>query len=148
MNVQNYYTAIVFGIGLLGFCQLTSSIEGTLLDVRTGEPIVFATVILYKNDRAVTAVASDLEGSYTFKELSSGVYELEVSHNGFQALRRKNIYISEGESKGVDLQLSRSLNPVDTLNENVTEIKKDKGKWLDRLGLIIDKVLDKKVTEK
>jgi len=145
MNVQNYYTAIIVSMSLLGLAQSYSSIEGTLLDVRTGEPIVFATVILYKNDRAVTAVASDLEGSYTFKELSSGVYELEVSHNGFQALRRKNIYIGEGETKGVDLQLSRSLIAVDTLNDNVTGIKKDKGKWLDRLGLIIDKVLDKDV---
>lgn len=147
MNVQNYYTAIVIGLGFLGFGQSSASLEGSLSDVRTGEPILFATVILYKNDRAVTAAATDVEGYYTFEELASGVYELEVSHKGYQSLRRKNVYIGEGEAKEVDLQLSCTLKVTETVTGTDTETTKSKGKWLDRLGLIIDKVIDKKLAQ-
>lgn len=144
MYVQSYYSTVLFSLGLICFSTTTSSIEGTLSNVVTGEPIVFATIVLYKNDRAVTAVATDLDGNYLFKELASGVYELKVVQKGYEPLTRKNVYISDGESKKVYLQLAS----VDSIPKKTPPPQvKEKGRLFKKLGVLLDKLVDRKLDQ-
>ena len=146
MNVQNVSTVISFTLGLLTYISTTSSIEGALSDASTGKPIGFATVILYKNDRPIKAVASDIDGYFMFEELPSDVYELVVNQPGYQSLIRKNVYVGEAEAKEIDLQLSSSDGDHQTALTNIKQ-ENPKGKLLKKIGRLLEKFIDKKIDD-
>lgn len=83
-----------------------TTLEGKISDAASGEPILFGTVALYKNDVLVTGTETDLDGNYFFSDMDPGNYDLEVSYVGYQTQRLAGISINAGRTNRVDMQLS------------------------------------------
>jgi len=83
-----------------------TTLEGTLTDAVSGEPILFGTVALYKNDVLVTGTETDLDGNYFFSDMDPGTYDLEASYVGYQSQRLAGITVSAGKTNRVNMQLS------------------------------------------
>ncbi len=88
---MQYISTIVFClISIFTFAQ-SSTISGTLMDV-TGEPVIYANVVLYDqtSDKLVKVETTDLEGAFIFTGIPPLTYKLVATYVG-----QKDIIISD-----------------------------------------------------
>lgn len=71
---------LTFSVGTFAQTRL----EGKVTDANTGEPIVFATVVLYQNGVLKMGTETDFDGYYAITELAFGEYEIEVATTGYK----------------------------------------------------------------
>jgi len=84
---------------------LYGSITGTVTD-QQGAPIPGATVTAANTGTGLNVNAvTDANGSYTFRNLPPGVYDLSASLEGFRALNQTGLRVSAGNPVRVDLKL-------------------------------------------
>lgn len=74
-----------------------TSIQGVVLDAASGTPLPFANVLLWKNERFVQGMEADWDGSFEFKHLEAGTYELEFRLVGYTPNWVKNIWLPFGK---------------------------------------------------
>ncbi len=94
-------------ISAISFGQTT--IEGKVTDQATGDPILFGSVALYKNDVLLTGTESDLEGNYIFAGLDPGTYDIEVSYVGYQPQKVVGVIAKAGQINKVDITISEGV---------------------------------------
>jgi len=92
---------------VLGMSQ--TSLQGTVSDEETKEPILFCNVVLYKNDVLIKGAETDLDGNYSFYNIDPGTYDLEVSYVGFNPQRVRGIVVFAGKTNKVDIELTQGL---------------------------------------
>lgn len=111
--------AIMFGISIpRAAAQLTmGTVSGTVRDAQAAA-IPGATVIFTSETRGtkLPAVMSETSGDFVIPNVSPDTYTLEISHQGFKALRRSGIAVSAGDRVGLG---SLTLE-VGTATESVT----------------------------
>ena len=96
---------------------LYGAIIGTVAD-SSGAAVPGATVVATNPETGLKREAvSDTEGSYTFRNLPPGTYDLSISFQGFRELRQTGIRVSPGNPLRVDLKLE-----VGSLTEAVTVV--------------------------
>jgi len=76
-------------------------IKGHVADSRTGEPLAGATVHIRNGSLSLTAMV-ELDGSFTFKRLPKGVYEMDVRFVGYSVSEGMKVTVSEDESITVE----------------------------------------------
>jgi len=96
---------------LFALCSLTlaqignANLGGTVTDP-SGAALVGAELTLTNAATGFKAkFTSDDRGEYTFRNLTPGTYELEVSKSGFEKYDQKNIGITINQSARVDVPL-------------------------------------------
>ena len=94
---------------------LYGSIVGTVTD-GTDAPIPGATVTATHVDTRQLRVATTTDaGLYSFPNIPSGVYTVEVKQDGFQTITRQNVAVSISNVVRIDVTLQ-----VDTFNETLS----------------------------
>lgn len=68
-------------------------------------PMIFASVALYKNGVLIAGAETDWDGNYEFHSLYAGVYNLEVSYVGFPLMRITKVIVKGGFKTNVDIEL-------------------------------------------
>jgi len=91
--------------GLTGLLAQTT-IEGKVTDGKSGEPILFGTIALYRGGVLITGTETDLEGNYFMSDIQPGTYDMEASYVGFASQRQTGIVIKAGRTNRVNFQLS------------------------------------------
>ena len=95
-----FFSAIVFG---------QTTIEGKVTDQASGEPILFGSVALYKNDVLLTGTETDIDGNYIFSGLDPGTYDIEMTYVGYQPTRVAGIVAKAGQINKVDITISEGV---------------------------------------
>ena len=95
-------------VGIAASAQTT--LRGTVTDAETGEPIIFGTVALYKNDVLVTGTDTDYDGFYSVTELDAGTYDVVFSYTGYQDYKVTGVQIFSGKANQLDAKLSSGIN--------------------------------------
>lgn len=90
-------------------------IKGKVVDARTGEPLVGATVEIEMGKTKYTTVVN-LDGTFTFKNVPAGKYELKIKSLGYKKVE-DDIIVKENEDL---MALDFELNPD---NKDMAEIK-------------------------
>jgi TonB-dependent receptor len=87
--------------------SFSQTVKGNAFDAKTGEPLVGATVHI-EDTKYTTAV--ELDGSYTFKNVKPGKYEIEIDLVGYEKVERIAIEVPEGNGtvKAGDFKLRQS----------------------------------------
>lgn len=83
-----------------------AQLSGQLLDESTGEPLLFANVILLKNGSAITGVSTDLDGDFKIGNIEPGIYDIECSYLGYQTRRITGVELKKGTESIVSANLS------------------------------------------
>jgi hypothetical protein len=116
-KVKNLPACLFFLLALAvsGFAQQnTGSIGGTVTDQLKGL-VVNATVVA-KDDRGnERTTTTNANGSYEFRSLAPGKYQLTVTAAGFSVLEETNVEVKAGRATTLDLQLI-----VGSLEQTVT----------------------------
>ena len=90
-------------LGVTAFGQ--SSLEGKVVDATSGEPLIFANVVLFKNGNLITGAQSDLDGNYVFSSIDPGTYDVEASYTGYPSSRQTGVVILAGKAVKLDFKL-------------------------------------------
>jgi len=83
-----------------------ATIVGTIIDEKTGEPLVGATVML---EGTTSGAKTNLDGKYTIKDVSPGDYILLVRSIGYTAKRIEDISISEKKEYSYEISLKQTM---------------------------------------
>src|ERR1700761_9385266 len=100
---------------LSAFTYAAGIIKGTVTDKKNNEPLIGATIsIKNKSTGEANYVSVGLDGSYIFKNLKEGSYDLEVRYISYEPLQ-KHAEVEDGQTVTVNFALeskSSSLNEV------------------------------------
>ena len=107
---------VVAFCAMAGFAQSgRGGISGTVLD-SSGAAVAEATVTAQDIGKGVKlSTVTTAAGFYSFVSVAPGIYDLTVSHNGFEISVQKNIQVTVDQTKNINVKLS-----VGTVNEVVT----------------------------
>ena len=101
-------------------------LEGKVLDASSGEALIFANVVLFKNGNLITGAQTDLDGNYVFSSLDpdlwcgSQLYWLSTT-------RQTNVVLYAGKAIRLDFKLDMGikLNDVIIVDYKVPLIEQD-----------------------
>ena len=99
--------------GMVAFSQ--TKLEGTVKDLDTGEPVIFATVALYRDGVLKTGTETDFEGYYSITSLDPGTYDVEFSYTGYNPAKVTGMVISGGKANKLDMTLSAGVQLVEVV---------------------------------
>jgi outer membrane receptor protein involved in Fe transport len=92
-----------FGLSL-GLLSHAGTIRGKIHDSKTGEPMTGATVKLAHTHFTTTV---QLDGTFTFRHIPAGKYEVEASSVGYQPSKEMEVVLSsDNDSKDISLDLA------------------------------------------
>ena len=105
MKKKLVFSLILQLFALFAMAQ-TGSISGIVLDKNEKEPLVGTHIFLKNNQESRTAV-SDFNGTFQFKNVKEGIYQLEISYIGYEVFQKEiqvfkalvslgDIYLKEG----------------------------------------------------
>lgn len=96
----------IFLGSLMGFAQ--TGLTGKVIEERTGDAVIYASVALYKNDVLITGVETDFDGVYSFLNIDPGTYDVEVSYVGFPTKRAERVVIMADKSNSLNFSIKNS----------------------------------------
>jgi TonB-dependent receptor len=96
------------------FAQTTGKIGGKVIDSKTSETLIGATVSIQGTTKGV---ATDVAGKYLLGGLAPGKYTIEVRYIGYQTKSISDIVVKAGEVSDLDIALAASTSKA--LNEVV-----------------------------
>ncbi|WP_131538844.1 TonB-dependent receptor [Pedobacter nototheniae] len=103
----------ILSFSFFTFAQKTNTVKGVVFDKKTNETLIGATVTL-KNERKTykISVSTGFDGSYIFKNVPSGKYEVEAKFISYKD-EDKDFEISGGETKIINLKIESKDNALD-----------------------------------
>jgi len=124
---RNLLLSLLFILfGTIAYGQATS-LSGKVTDQATGEPVMFASVAIYKNGVLISGAETDLDGNYNFSNIDGGTYDLEPSYIGYQPTRIEGVVVYEGQANIVDLEISEGvvMDEIEVIGYREPLIKQD-----------------------
>lgn len=85
------------------------SLNGTITDAYSNEPIPFAAVVLKQNSKQITGTASDFEGKYSFENLQPGKYDVFVTVVGYNEKAITDVVINAQKITFQDVSLEAGV---------------------------------------
>jgi len=84
------------GQSLPGGLGVNGSITGRIIDSKSSAPIEYATIALFSfpDEKIIEGTISDKDGFFQLKDISVGVYSMEVSFIGYEKSRISKVLIS------------------------------------------------------
>ncbi len=127
--MRRLYTSLVLWILAVGMTIAqtgATSLAGSVKD-DANEPVIAATVSLYKNGSLLTGVLTDFDGNYNFANIDPGTYDLEVSYVGMQTKRVNGITALAGRTTFVNFEMSSGidLEAIEVVDYKVPLIEQD-----------------------
>ena len=113
--MKNSFTLILVFL-FLGFTlSAQSTLEGTIKDKETGNPLDFAYIKLYKGNNLITGTQSDLDGNYLISNIDPGTYDIEASYLGYQSERKRGVILKAGKITRVNFELGVAGEMLDSI---------------------------------
>lgn len=100
-------TSILFSFGFIAWSQ--TSLEGKVTDATTGEPLIIANVIIFKNGNMINGTQTDLDGNYVFSNMDPGTYDIEVSYTGYPTQRQTGVVVLAGKAIRLNFKVDAGL---------------------------------------
>lgn len=117
--------SILSSFGLIAWSQ--SSLEGKVTDATTGETVIYANVIIFKNGNLITGTTTDLDGNYVFSSMDPGTYDVQVSFTGYPDQKQTGVVVLAGKAIRLDFKMDAGLllGPVVVTEYKVPLIEQD-----------------------
>ncbi|MCD8740572.1 TonB-dependent receptor [Mucilaginibacter roseus] len=87
------------------FAQSAGKIAGKIIDQKTGETLIGATVVLQGSTKGA---AANVEGRYSLANVAAGRYTVEVKYVGYQTKSISDVVVKAGATTNLDVSLSES----------------------------------------
>lgn len=121
MNLTGKFFILLFSIlilsGNFSIAQDNGSLQGTIIDSKTKEPIIGAAVVIVGTYKGVP---TDLDGNFNIADIKPGDYTIKVSYIGYTDKIYNGIRIEKGQKKILNIDLedrTTSLQTVEIVGE-------------------------------
>jgi len=106
MNQINYFVrlsllSLFFFSVTAGFAQ-TGTIRGTIVDAKTNEPLIGASVLV---EGTTNGAAADLDGHYTIQNVPAGTYSLVASYVAYESVIKTGVHVESNREIAIDFQM-------------------------------------------
>lgn len=101
--------------------QAQGVLKGTVTDAKTGEPLPFVYVTVFKDGTQVHGGTTDFDGIFVIKPLDADTYDIEINYAGYIRYRRDGVQVKGMGFTVIDVQLnpiSVPMEPVEIVLEN------------------------------
>ena len=107
----------------------SGTLKGKVMDLDAGEPLPFASIVLFLNGNQVSGTNSDFDGNYTIKPIQPGSYDVLLSFVGYQSQKITGVVISANKIQFVNAELSAGvlMQEAEVIEYTVPLIDKDGG---------------------
>lgn len=127
--MKKFCTALLLFVPLFLIAQSAqqTSIQGKIIDAESGEPVVFANVVLKKKGIFITGGESDFDGIYKITNINPGTYEVEVSQIEYNPVIIKDVIVEAGKANTLDVQMTKgqTLDEVVVTGYHVPLVEQD-----------------------
>ncbi len=109
VNPYHFKKSALLVFALLSFCvsSFAQTIRGKVFDLKTGEPLTGASVSAEKGSfKQFTSV--NLDGSYVFRNLKPGIYQLEVRFIGYKTTAGKDVEVSSDAVSTLNIKMENA----------------------------------------
>lgn len=104
------YLLLTFTLLLAGVVAMAqTSLQGSVKDADSGEPILFGNVALYRGGVLITGTQTDFDGFYSITEIDPGTYDVVFSYTGYQEVKISGVVIGAGKANTLDAKLSAGV---------------------------------------
>ena len=86
--------------------EMRTTVEGKVTDVKSGEPILLASVAFYRGGVLITGIDTDFDGKFIIIDIQPGTYDVEASYVGYEPQRHTGVIILAGKQNVINFQLS------------------------------------------
>lgn len=134
---------IVSAIGVSKAQVGTGTLQGTVTDESSGEPVPFANVVVMQAGQQVTGTSTDFDGNYKIKAIKPGNdYVVMSSVVGFTTQEKRGVVIKANQNVFVDFKMSAGvkLDEVQVIEYVVPLIERDGGSKNTITGDAIEKM--------
>jgi len=83
----------------------TATIQGTITDQETGEPIPFANIVAERGGTQVGGATSDFEGRYSIRPIEPGRYDIRATYVGYRPLLIQGVTVAANQIRFLDVQM-------------------------------------------
>jgi hypothetical protein len=107
----------------------SGTLQGTIKDKKTSEPIPFASIVIENGGARVAAGQSDFDGAFKISPVEPGTYDVTASFVGYQPMKITGVIINSNKITFQDFLLNSGveLGVVDVVRYKVPLIDKDGG---------------------
>ncbi|MFM1874876.1 MAG: hypothetical protein RL266_613 [Bacteroidota bacterium] len=107
-------TLLVALLSLIGISALaqTGIVQGRISDANTNEPVPFANVIL---QGTTTGASSDIDGNYEIRNITPGLYNVEVSFLGYKSKVEYEVQVFNNKPALVNFVLEEDSKTLDAV---------------------------------
>ena len=93
-----------------GIAQVGSgTLKGKVTDFDSGEPLPFASVVMFLNGNQVSGTNTNFDGEYTIKPISPGTYDVLLSFVGYQSKKITGVRINANKIHFVNAEISAGV---------------------------------------
>ena len=106
---------------------LNGKLYGNITDQESGEPIIFANVVLMQNGIFITGGETDFDGNYNIPDIPPGTYNVKISQIEYSSKTISGVQIKAGENQKLDIQMQigQTLDAVIVTGYSVPVIEQD-----------------------
>lgn len=98
--------------------QAQGCIKGTVTDAKTGDPLPFVNVIVFKDGKQVHNGTTDWDGVFVIKPLDTvGTYDIAIDNPGYIRYRCEGVRVLPDGFTFVEIKLNR-LDPITIVQKN------------------------------
>jgi outer membrane receptor protein involved in Fe transport len=83
----------------------TATLQGTITDQETGEPIPFANIVAERGGTQVGGATSDFDGRYSIRPIEPGRYDIKATYVGYRPLIIQNVTVSANQIRFLDVKM-------------------------------------------
>jgi len=104
---------ILFVAGVTGWATAQSgTIQGTILDAKTGDPMIGATVMI---QGTTTGTTTDFDGNFLLSGVEAGLYTLSVTTIGYEEIIVENLRVEAGKETIVNTKMNEASLVLDAV---------------------------------
>lgn len=87
--------------------QAQGCLKGTVSDAKTGEPLPFVNVTVFKDGKQVHGGVTDWDGVFIIKPLEADTYDIEINMVGYNRYRREGVRVYPDGFTLLEIQLNQ-----------------------------------------
>jgi outer membrane receptor for ferrienterochelin and colicin len=103
---------IVLAFSAYIFSQ-TATLQGTITDQKTNEPIPFANIVIERGGSQVGGATSDFDGKYSIRPIEPGRYDVKATYVGYRPLLIQNVVVSANQIRFLDVKMEPTAIALD-----------------------------------
>jgi TonB-dependent receptor len=112
------YTVLFFVLAICSISSFAQEIKGNVSDAKTGETLIGATVRI-QHEATILKTSVKLDGSYVFKNIPAGAYNLSVNFVGYKTTKEYTVSAVQGKVAILNIAM---VDDLTALNEvSITE---------------------------